>query len=143
MTKIDELSQEIIKEYKTGNEQRRVLLQTLKAALLMKEKEKGKLTETDEVAVLKNELKVRQQARTDFEKGGRVDLVEKTDEEIAEIKKMLPEEMSEQEIEKVVREVISLSEDKAFGSIMKQSMSRLAGKADGGTVSQVVRRVLG
>ena len=56
MNKIDWLTQEVIKEYKAGNAERRVLLQTLKAALLAKQKEKGELTEADELAVLKNEL---------------------------------------------------------------------------------------
>lgn len=143
MSKIDYLSSEIIKEYKAGNTERRVLLQTLKAALLSKEKEKGELTEADEIAVLKNEVKQRQQARVDFEKGNRADLIEKTDTEIAEIKKLLPEEMSEQEIEKIVREVVESLPEKDFGAAMQQSMARLKGQADGALVSQIVRRVLG
>jgi len=141
MSKIDWLSEEVIKEYKAGNSERRVLLQTLKAALLQKSKDKGELTEADEIAVLKNELKQRQQARVDYEAGGRSDLVEKVDIEIAEIKKMLPEEMSNEDIERVVGEVFEASEDKSFGSIMKQSMARLQGKADGGVVSGIVKKL--
>ncbi len=142
MSKIDDLTQEIIKEYKSGNEQRRVLLQTLKAALLTKEKEKGELTSSDEMATLKIELKQRQQARSEYDAAGRADLVEKIDFEINEIKSMLPAEMSEEEIEKIVREVAGSLDDKSFGAVMKESMIRLKGQADGGLVSAIVKKVL-
>lgn len=142
MSKIDQLTQEIIKEYKSGNEQRRVLLQTLKAALLTREKEKGEMTEADEIATLKIELKQRQQARSEYQNAGRADLVEKIDFEINEIKSMLPAEMSEEEIEKIVREVAGSLDDKSFGAVMKESMIRLKGQADGGLVSAIVKKVL-
>ena len=142
MSKIDWLTEEVIKEYKAGNSERRVLLQTLKAALLQKSKEKGELTEEDEIAVLKNELKQRMQARTEYDAGGRTDLVEKIDTEIAEIKTMVPQGMSEEEVEKIVTEIVASSEDKSFGAIMKSSMAAVAGKADGGVVSQIVKKIL-
>jgi len=143
MSKIDWLSQEIIKEYKAGNSERRIVLQTLKAALQSKEKERQGLTEEDEIAVLKSELKARQQAKADYENGQRDDLVKKMDFEISEISSMLPEQMGEEEIEKIVKEVVSKTSDKSFGNVMKESMIELKGKADGGAVSQVVKRVLG
>jgi len=143
MSKIDYLSEEVIKEYKAGNTERRVLLQTLKAALQAKEKEKGNLSEDEEIAVLKNELKQRQQARADYQSGDRSDLVEKIDKEISEIKTMLPAELSQEEVERVVREVYESCEEKSFGCIMKESMTRLKGQADGGIVSQIVKKVLG
>lgn len=142
MSKIDWLTEEVIKEYKAGNAERRVLLQTLKAALLQKSKEKGELTEADEIAVLKNELKQRQQARSEYEAGSRDDLVAKIDMEIAEIKTMVPEGMPEEEIEKIVADVASSSDDKSFGAIMKLSMAAVSGRADGGTVSQIVKKIL-
>lgn len=143
MSKMDYLSEEVIKEYKAGNNERRVFLQTLKAALLQKSKDQGELSEQDEINILKNELKQRQQARKEYEEAGRDDLVKKIDFEISEIKAMLPEEMSEEEVEKIVKEVIESSEDKSFGVIMKLSMAKLQGQADGGKVSQIVRKILG
>ena len=143
MSKIDWLSEEIIKEYKAGNNERRILLQTLKAALQAKEKEKQDFSEEGEMAVLKSELKARQQAKAEYESGKRDDLVKKMDFEINEIASMLPEQMSGEEIEKIVQEVVSKTSDKSFGNVMKESMIELKGKADGGAVSQVVKRVLG
>ncbi|MFH1855552.1 MAG: GatB/YqeY domain-containing protein [bacterium] len=142
MSKIDWLSEEIIKEYKAGNNERRVVLQTLKAALQAKEKEKQGLSEEDEMAVLKSELKARQQAKAEYESGQRDDLVKKMDFEINEISSMLPEQMTDEEIEKIVQEVVSKTSDKSFDNVMKESMIELKGKADGGAVSQVVKRVL-
>ena len=143
MSKIDWLTQEIIKEYKAGNAERRVLLQTIKAALLTRQKEKGELVEADELSVIKSELKQRQQARSDYENGGRADLVEKMDYEITELKQLLPEEMGEGEVRKVVQEVVESSQDKSFGNIMKESMVRLKGQADGQLVSSIVKELLG
>jgi uncharacterized protein YqeY len=143
MSKIDELTQEIISEYKAGNSERRVFLQTIKAALLTKQKEKGEITSEDEISVLKAELKQRQQAKAEYDNAGREDLSQKMDFEIAELQKMLPPQMGEEEIEKVVREVAESIEDKSFGSIMKESMIRLKGQADGSVVSQIVRKIIG
>lgn len=143
MNKLEWLNSEILKEYKGGDQDRRVFLQTLKAALQMKEKEKGQLSESDEMQLLKNELKQRQQAREEYAGGGREDLVAKIDKEITELKGMLPEEMSEEKIEETVRKVYESAEDKSFGSIMKLTMAELQGQADGALVSQVVKRVLG
>lgn len=142
MSKIDWLSEEIIKEYKAGNNERRVVLQTLKAALQAKEKEKQGLSKEDEIAVLKSELKARQQAKAEYESGQRDDLVKKMDFEINEISSMLPEQMTDEEIEKIVQEVVAKTSDKSFGNVMKESMIELKGKADGGAVSGVAKRVL-
>ena len=143
MSKIDWLNEEIIKEYKAGNEKRRVFLQTLKAAILQKQKDKGELTEDDESQILKVELKQRQQARSEYESAGREDMLSKIDFEITTLKEMLPPEMSETEIEEIVVKVIGEQEDKSFGNIMKQSMIALKGQADGSVVSQLVKKNLG
>lgn len=143
MNKLEWLNAEILKEYKGGDPERRVFLQTLKAALQMKEKEKGQLSESDETQLFKNELKQRQQAREEYVSGGRNDLVAKIDKEIAELKGMLPEEMSGEKIEEIVRKVYESAEDKSFGSIMKSAMAELQGQADGALVSQVVKKIIG
>lgn len=143
MSKIEELNNEIIKEYKGGDQDRRVFLQTIKAALQLKEKEKGQLAEADEMQLLKQELKQRQQAREEYASGGREDLVSKIDKEIEELKSMLPEEMSDEKIEETVRKVYEESDDKSFGAVMKATMAELQGQADGGKVSQIVKKILG
>lgn len=93
--------------------------------------------------LLKQELKQRQQAREEYASGGREDLVSKIDKEIEELKSMLPEEKSDERIEETVRKVYEESDDKSFGAVMKATMAELQGQADGGKVSQIVKKILG
>jgi hypothetical protein len=138
------LNEEIIKEYKAGNKIRRVFLQTIKAALLNRAKETGgEISDEDEIKVLKSELKQRQEALEQYRAGNRQDLVDSIQKEIDILKELLPAEMSEVEIEKIVREKIKTLEDKSFGSVMKAVMAELRGRADGKTVAQVVKKIVG
>ena len=142
MSILEELNGRIITEYKGGDPEKRVFLQTLKASLLNKQKEgHGELTPEDEMKVLKTELKNRQEALEQFKSGGREDLVAKNAKEIDELKKMLPAEMPEEELEKIVSEAITESEDKSFGAVMKLAMQKVAGRADGGKVAQIVKKL--
>lgn len=138
------LDEEIIKEYKAGNAERRVFLQTIKAALLNRAKETGgEISDEDEVKVLKSELKQRQEAIEQYKAGNRQDLVDKVQKEVDILKELLPAGLGEAEIEKIVRAKIETLEDKSFGSVMKAVMAELNGRADGGTVAQVVKKVVG
>lgn len=138
------LDEEIIKEYKAGNKIRRVFLQTIKAALLNRAKEVGgEISDEDEIKVLKSELKQRQEALEQYKAGNRQDLVDSIQKEIDILKELLPAEMSEAEIEKIVREKIKTLEDKSFGSVMKTVMAELRERADGKTVAQIVKKIVG
>jgi len=138
---LDQLNEQIVKEYKGGDAEKRVLLQTIKAALLNKAKEKGdSYSDQDEIQVLKSELKQREEALEQFKSGQREDLVAKATKEIEIIKQYLPAELTDAEIEKVVKEKINSASDKSFGSIMGAVMAELKGKADGAKVAEIVRR---
>ena len=140
---IDEISQKIIQDYKSGNQERRVFLQTIKAALLNKQKDlQGDYTEEEEMKVLKNELKQRQEALEQFKNAGRDDLASVNEREIKMIKEMLPEDMPQAEIDKIVKEKIDSLEDKSFGNAMREVMIELKGRADGKVVSEAVRKCL-
>ena len=141
---IDQLNQQILEEYKSGNSEKRVILQTIKAALQKKQIDTGdKYDSATEITVLKGELKQRQEAREQFASAGRNDLVKKADIEIDTLKQMLPEEMSDEEVEAKVKKVVDSTEDKSFGNIMKLSMGELRGQADGSRVSKIVNQILG
>ena len=98
--------------------------------------------EQEEDSVLKKELKLRSEALAQFKSANRQDLIEKSEMEISEIKNLLPEDLSHEEIRKVVQSTIDLTPDKNFGNIMKQAMGALQGKADGKTVSELVKEEL-
>jgi len=95
---IDQLNQQILEEYKSGNSEKRVILQTIKAALQKKQIDTGdKYDSATEITVLKGELKQRQEAREQFASAGRNDLVKKADIEIDTLKQMA-DDLSNQEI---------------------------------------------
>ena len=107
----------------------------------------GDVSLTDEqiIEVLTSEMKKRKDSITAYKQGDRHDLADKEEKEIKIIEKYLPKQMSDEEIENVVKEIVDLMGEvgiKDFGKVMGQAMARVKGKADGGKVSEVVKRVL-
>jgi uncharacterized protein len=101
----------------------------------------GRMSESEEVQVLRKELKDKEESREMFLKGNRDDLVKEIDYEIAVVKEYLPQEMSEEELEKVVDEAIVGAESN-FGLIMKTVMTKTAGRVGGDKISAMVRKKL-
>jgi uncharacterized protein YqeY len=113
-------------------------------AIALKKKEKG-LDEDEEIKVLKREVKKRKEAIEAYTKGSRPELAAKEKEELEILEKYLPVEMSEDEIRKVVKEILAgLGEvlSNQFGQVMAKVMTELKGKADGAMVSRVVREMM-
>lgn len=102
----------------------------------------GGLTETEELAVLRKELKNKEESKEMFLKGGRQDLVDQLDYEIAVVKEYLPAEIGEDKIREIVRDVVT-EKGNNFGLIMKEVMIRTGGAVDGGVISKIVKEVLG
>lgn len=100
------------------------------------------LTTDEEVVVLKREAKKRKEAIDLYRQGGRTDLAEKEERELKVINQYLPPEMSREAIEEVVKKVVAAGA-KDFGSAMKEAMKDLKGKADGQTVAEIIKSVLG
>ena len=103
------------------------------------------ITEDDVMAVVKKLIKQRKESIEQFTTAGRQDLV---DQETAELKVMevyLPAQMSKQQIEAVVSEVIkavSAKSVKDMGTVMKESIVRTGGQADSKTISEVIKAQL-
>lgn len=143
MNLIDDLSREVIDAYKSGDSKKRVFLQTLKASLIKAQKDSGKeLSDDDELKVIKSELKIQEQSRADFKKGGRDDLVKNAEEEIEMLKSYLPEQISDEKIQEVAKGVIEKLENPDFGQAMKAIMAELEGQADGSRVANIVKEQL-
>lgn len=98
----------------------------------------GEMTESDEMGVLRKELKNKEEAKEMFLKGGRLDLVEQMDYEIAVVKEYLPPEINEDKIVEIVDKVIS-EKGNNFGLVMKEVMVELGGMVDGSLVSKIVK----
>jgi len=105
------------------------------------EKKQEHLTDAEVTAVIKKQIKQRQDSIEGFEKGGRADLVEKEKAELAVLKAYLPEELSQAQVEEVVKATITelgAATKTDMGKVMKAVQAKLAGRADNRLVSQIV-----
>lgn len=103
------------------------------------------LTDEQVVEVIGSEIKKRRDSIEAYEQGGRSDLADKEKMEIDVLSGYMPEQLSDDAIEAIVREAAAgLGEltDKDFGKLMGAAMPRLKGKADGTKISQIVKKVL-
>lgn len=98
----------------------------------------GGMTEQDEVAVIRKELKNKEEAREMFLKGGREDLVKQLDYEISVVKEYLPAEMSDEELNSIIDEVMSTSGNN-FGLVMKNVLAKVAGRVGGDRIAPIVK----
>lgn len=98
----------------------------------------GSLTEVEETKILNKELKDKEESKEMFSKAGRNDLVEQLDYEMEIVKRYLPELISEEQVTKMVEEVIS-QKGNNFGMIMKEVMMKTAGAVDGSIISRIVK----
>ncbi len=131
---------------RAGDVVQREMLRMLLTALRNEEvARRGQLTPEEEQAVLRREIKRREEALPLFRQGKREDLVAKAEAEIAVIRSYLPEELDEQALvelaQAAIREV-GAKDVRQMGQVMKVLMPRVQGRADGSVVSQVVRRLL-
>lgn len=102
------------------------------------------LSEREELAVVRRQIKQRQESIEAYKKAGREDLASKEEGELEILKEFLPPQMEREELEQIVEEVINKTEagQENFGKIMGEVMRKVEGKADGSEVAEIVRRKL-
>lgn len=113
-----------------------------KDVLVEKPSEVSELTDEEVVVVIRSEIKKRRDSVVEFERGNRKDLVEKETAELKILETYLPPELSDQDIERIAREVIASVGGENFGRVMGEVMKRIGGQASGERVSAAVRRIL-
>ena len=157
----EEINQDL-KIFLKGRKELEVLtLRQVLSAVLNKEKEKrfnlskenqnvteeeSKLTDEEILDVVNLEVKKRREAAEGFEKGGRMESVEKEKKEMEILKKYLPEQISEEEVKNLVAKAIELvgaKEIKDMGKVMAELMPKTKGKADPALVGKIVKEALG
>ena len=123
----------------------RLLKASLKNAAIDKVGADGELNDPDAVAVIRKQVKQRQDSIESFGKGGRADLVEKEKAEIAVLNNYLPQAVSTEELQRMVAETIAevgATSRARMGTVMKALQPKIAGRADGKTLSAEVARQL-
>ena len=128
------------------NAERRDALRLILSALRGAEKELQRpLKDDEELQVLQRERKRRTEAAEAFRTGGREEQAAAEEQELAVLEEFMPEPLTEEEIEEIVDDVIAevgATSMRDLGRVMADVMPQIAGRADGSTVSQLVREKL-
>ncbi len=142
----DRINDDIKAAMRAGDARRRDALRLLTAALKQREVDERKdLADADVVAVIDKMIKQRREAIVQFEKGGRQDLADKDQFEIAAFQAYMPQALSDAEIDAAIAEALAATGAKApsdMGKVMGALKGKLAGKADMTKVSALVKTKL-
>lgn len=142
----EKIEQNLTQAMKDKNETTVSVLRMLKSAFKNKEIEKKTtLSDEDALSVIQNQIKSRRDSIELYKQGNRPELAEKEEKEITILQEYLPEQMSEEEIRIKVKEAIQktgANEIKDMGKVMGILMNELKGKADGTTISTIVKEEL-
>jgi uncharacterized protein YqeY len=148
-----EIQKDSVEALKAGEQFVLGVLRMLSASIQTKEKDKqyktedqkAELSDEEIIDVISSEIKKRKDAIALYEQGNRPELAEREAKEIEVLKKYLPEQLSEEELKKLVAESIAktgATEMKDMGKVMADLNPKVKGKADGGQVSKIVKELL-
>ena len=131
---------------KNKNTVRKNVVQMVRAAILQVEKDKQITLNDDQIIdIIAKESKKRKDSLVDYEKSGREDLIAQIKEEIAVLAEYLPKQLSEDELENIIKEIIEeqgATSMKDMGKVMKASKEKIGPASDGKTINEVVKKLL-
>lgn len=144
------LKEKLLEDFKNAmkekDELKKNTIMMIRSAILQIEKDTQKeLSENEILEIIAKELKKRKETLSDIEKSGRDDLISEVNNEIAIIKAYLPEELSKEEVEKIVAEAIKESgatSIKEMGKVMQIAKAKMVGRADNKMLSDLIRSSL-
>lgn len=143
---VEKLDKDMIEAMKSKDKDRLVVIRMVKAALKQEQIDHKKEINDDLlIDVINKQIKMRKDSIIEFEKGNRTDLVEKTQKEINVLMAYLPEQLSTEEVEKIINEIfeeVKPESQKDMGKVMKEAQAKLKGKADMKEVSTIIRKKL-
>lgn len=142
----DKLMEDLKSSMKNKDTIRKNTVTMVRAAIKQREvDERIELTDEDILEIISKQLKEKKMAIEEFKKGSRQDLVDTTESEIEILLEYLPEQLNEEEVERIVKETIEeigATSIKDIGLVMKSTMPKVKGRADGNMVNRAVRKLL-
>ena len=142
----EKITKDLVSAMKSKDKEKLTLLRYLKTALKNAEINAGKtLSEEEEIKILRQQIKQRQQALDLYIQGNREDLAEHEKSEIDLILQYLPKQLTKEEIEKEVEKAIAETNTqslKDMGKVMKFLKQKLGASADGKLLSSIVKQKL-
>ena len=140
------LLNDLVSAMKNQDKETLSVLRMVKGAIQLEEiNVKHELTDDEFIGVVSKQIKTRKESIVEFEKAGRTDLVEQTQKEIDILNKYMPEQLSEEEVLKVIDEAFNEIKPQAqsdMGKLMGYVNPKLKGKADMGFVSKTIKERL-
>ncbi len=145
------LKEQLLEDMKTAMRDKDVIrkntVQLVRSAVLQVEKD-NKITLDDDgvIEIIAKEVKKRRDTLPEYEKSGRQDLVDNLKAEIDILLQYLPQQLTEEELEVIVKEAINdtgASSARDMGKIMQAVMPKVKGRADGKMINQIVKKILG
>jgi hypothetical protein len=142
----ERISQDIKKAMKAKEVLRLSTLRMALADFQKKEKEKGEPVKDEEaIQIIQSMIRKRKDSVEQYRKAGREELAQKEEQEITILNEYLPEQMSEEQVRDLAIKTISelgVTGPKEMGRVMGSLVKQLSGKADGGTISRIVKEEL-
>jgi uncharacterized protein YqeY len=142
----ERLNEDMKQAMKSQDKFKLTVIRTVRSAIKNVEIDTRKeLSEQELLEILNREIKMRRDALQEFEAAGRIDLAEPLKQEIDILLVYLPEQLSEQQLETIIRETIAevgAGSKAEMGKVMAQLMPKVKGLADGKLVNQIVQKLL-
>ena len=143
----EKLLEDLKKSMKEKNVIRKNVVQMVRAAILQVEKDKMiEVNDEQIIEIIAKESKKRKDSIDDYEKSGREDLLNQIKEEICILSEYLPKQLSTEEIEKNVKEIVEelgATSIKDMGKVMKAAKEKMGASADGKTINETAKKILG
>ena len=144
---LEKFNQDIISAMKSKDQIRLTVLRMVKGTMQLESiNNKKEINDDLLIDCVSKQIKLRNDSINEFEKAGRVDLVDKNKEEVAILMEYLPSQLSLEELDKVLDEVFTIvnpTSQKDMGKIMAAVMPQTAGRADGKQINLIARELLG
>lgn len=146
MTLLEKINQDMVSYMKSKDTFALGVVRMVKGAIqLEKINKKNELTDDDVIAVIAKQIKMRNDSIAEFEKAGRDDLITQNKQEIELLSKYMPEQLSLDEINKVIDEAFAIvkpTSSKDMGLIMREVSPKLKGRADMAEVNKIIKEKL-
>ena len=143
---VEQVEKDMIAAMKAGEKEKLTVIRMVKAALKQEQIDhKKEINDELLIDVVNKQIKMRKDSIAEFEKASRTDLVDKTQSEIDLLMKYLPEQLSTEEVNKIIDEIfeeVKPEGQKDMGKVMKEAQAKLKGKADMKEVSSIIREKL-
>ena len=146
----EKISKDMIESMKAGNKEKVSTLRLLKSAidkyLIDNKMERHETTDETVIEVVSKQVKTLKESIVEFEKGNRQDLIDSANKEIEVLSEFLPEQLSSEELNKIIDEVfdhVKPTSMKDMGNVMREAKAKIGAGADGKTINEVVKELLG